>query len=349
MRRDDNRHLRERHGGIELYRSIMMLLVVLCHICCLPKPDGAVLLPLAISLIGVPGFISISGWFGIRFTWRKWFAIWCCMAFYGVLAYFCSGGAEDAKILISGGWFVAPYLVLMMLSPIVNAGVNIGCRHGKYRDLLIMVIFLLCVTWIASWPFEWSKRFIGMRCADFGRKSFFCMLLIYMIARIVSQSDCVRHLSRARIGWLLLVAWLFFLAQVAVFRFVIFGGRPVENVWKILPYCGYNSVFVVAVALVTLLLFCQFQLPERLGRVLTFVNRSLLSVYIIHNCTAVGRKVLCKQLYENVYLFTNRNQLLAIAITVLAVFIFCIAIDMLVRRMPLAIARIVIAKVRRSC
>ena len=337
---------RGRHGGVELFRLCMMLLVVLCHICCQPRPDGAVLIPLAISLIGVPGFVSISGWFGIRFSWRKWFSLWGCMAFYGVVSYFCPYGPVDAKLLVSGGWFLAPYLVLLMFAPVINAGVAACCsKKNGLRNLLIMMVFLLAVTWISSWPFGWAKRFIGMYAADFGRKSLFAMLATYVIAHAIAKSETVRRLSIKRLFGILALAGLCFFAQLAVFRLVLIDG-PVQNVWKILPYCGYNSIFVVAFSLGLLLLSQRLEISARWTRVLVFVNASLLPVYLIHNCTSAGRHFLCRWLYGNILQLTGNSQGLAIGLSVFACFAACVALDMLCRRAPLGLLRWCAARIR---
>lgn len=134
---------KQRDGGVEVFRCLMMFLVVLCH-----TIGGALehnKLPLiAITLLGVPGFLAISGWYGIRFTWKKWFSIVALTAYYSVFVYlmtrvgshygYCKG---PNALRLAGGWFMGPYLALMLLAPILNAGLEALLAKGRQTLLLV--------------------------------------------------------------------------------------------------------------------------------------------------------------------------------------------------------------------
>jgi len=76
-----------RSGGVELFRCILMFLIVLYHSWyyglfgyehgAYPIYSYWTLLFSAFILWHVDGFVAISGWFGIRFTLKVLGVIWC--------------------------------------------------------------------------------------------------------------------------------------------------------------------------------------------------------------------------------------------------------------------------------
>ncbi len=136
--------MKQRDGGIEVFRCLMMFLVVLCHVggANVFRSEHATLPIVALTYLAVPGFVAISGWYGIRFTWKKWFAVWGITAFYSVASFFVAHLAVDLgwvvkvpSLKISGGWFIGPYLVLMLLAPVLNAGLDALHKTGNSKLL----------------------------------------------------------------------------------------------------------------------------------------------------------------------------------------------------------------------
>ena len=67
----------KRNPAIELFRVLLMFGICLLHV--QTAAGGGRLTSVLVSC--VPGFVMISGWFGIHFSWRKIFML------YGVAVY----------------------------------------------------------------------------------------------------------------------------------------------------------------------------------------------------------------------------------------------------------------------
>ena len=73
-----------RNGNIEAYRCLLMLLIVQYHYAELLYPTSNAfwnILFTAFIFWHVDGFVAISGWFGIRFTWNKFLKLWGMITF----------------------------------------------------------------------------------------------------------------------------------------------------------------------------------------------------------------------------------------------------------------------------
>lgn len=143
----------DRNTNIDLYRIVLMLGICLLH--CVHQGIYQCR-PLTMSLLFcVDGFVFISGWCGIRFSWGKvlrlhgvaaYAAIVC--ALYSMAGGNCSTGAflQTAFSLWKGFWFLHAYVLLMLVSPCINAAFEL-LSEGK---LLSVALPLLAI------PFCWS-------------------------------------------------------------------------------------------------------------------------------------------------------------------------------------------------
>lgn len=139
----NNEKARPRQSNMELLRLIAMMLVLIMH--CLynpmPIPDypewthsfGSSFLRMfgvGLSWVAVDCFVLLSGWFGLRLTFKGFVNILFQCLFYAILSiigasFFMPSVLHFStiiKILYPGAgyWFVAPYLGLMLLSPLLN-------------------------------------------------------------------------------------------------------------------------------------------------------------------------------------------------------------------------------------
>lgn len=158
----------KRNSGLEMFRIICMILIVLHHLVVhgLDIGDGfgsginkyiADILSFG-GKIGVNGFVLISGYFMARsrYTVKKFLRLWGQVWFYSVVSLgifvLISGGDSIGGIrnvlkallpvLLSQYWFVTSFVVLMLLSPFLNFIIQ-NIRQNQYRNLLI-VLFMLC-------------------------------------------------------------------------------------------------------------------------------------------------------------------------------------------------------------
>ena len=120
-----------RNPSVEAWRCICMFAVVFGHVIVnnhVGRMDGFVW--------HIPGFLLITGFFGIRFSWRKVAKLLgICYGCYWLTIPFHNGAITFMDLVLPhGGWFVPFYVVLMMLSPILNAAI----RGGNHKQMALM-------------------------------------------------------------------------------------------------------------------------------------------------------------------------------------------------------------------
>jgi len=86
---------KQRSDGVELFRCLSMFVIVLYHTWChgIFGPDNGMMnlqawwtvFFCALLIWHVDGFVAISGWFGIRFSWRKLVTLYGVILFYSLL------------------------------------------------------------------------------------------------------------------------------------------------------------------------------------------------------------------------------------------------------------------------
>ena len=133
--------MKDRQSNFELLRLIAMLMVMACHAIGYVQGTDLIgflgasrLVITQLCAVAVDVFVMISGWFGIKASWKGaaklifqvWFlAVLCCLVFL-VLGMPVSFKKDLLPYLLfgSGYWFVVSYLILYALSPILNSFVE---------------------------------------------------------------------------------------------------------------------------------------------------------------------------------------------------------------------------------
>lgn len=159
-----------RNMTVEYLRVIFIFLIVLLHI--LWKDYGGVYLMPSnqsteayiqlgltnLTSIGVTGFILISGYYGVKLKISRILSLWIQTTTYAlasvlVISIFFGGSfikkTVDAPLMLFDGcwWFVTDYLVLMLLSPFLNAGLDILNK----RQLLFIIWVISFIMYGAEW------------------------------------------------------------------------------------------------------------------------------------------------------------------------------------------------------
>ena len=145
--------MRKRISNIELLRITCMMMVLACHAngyineIDLVGVHGALrLLVNQFILICVDVFVMISGWFGIKASWKGagkllfqvLYITLLCVAVFLILGLPVSFRRDILPNLLfgSGYWFVVSYLILYAISPILNAFIE-HASQKEYRNVLI--------------------------------------------------------------------------------------------------------------------------------------------------------------------------------------------------------------------
>jgi len=161
---------------------------------------------------------------------------------------------------IGGGgyWYLNAYTVLMLLSPVLNAGCEMilkSCDNGLRKTAI--VAFLILLLW------SWCQETIGLR-------------------KIAPQVTAVSTLSFLTLVYIYLIGRWLNITQFAVKP----NGRMVACAlvcWALMPVFG-NFVFpgVMFLCLIMFRLFERLAIPTSAGRVILLVVPSLFPVYLLH-------------------------------------------------------------------
>lgn len=260
----------KRDWSLDLYRALLMY-----GICLLHSSYWAASVKCAwlehVLLFCVTGFVFISGWYGIKFTFRK------LVGLYGIALYaaFCvsivgylQNGVWGLKIVRSfflTYWFLNAYAVLMMFSPAINKALTV--HLGKSGEVKYVV-------WIAAILYATTCGWTFMRCVPriatfipktegLGDYTAFMMIGTYALARIIRVLDVERCFSKWRC-----LAMLCF----CIGCFVMFP-------WS----SGYASPFAAMAAVSSMFLVKKVEIGERAASVLKWMTPSVFSIYLLHS------------------------------------------------------------------
>lgn len=129
--------MKNRNASFELLRIICMFMIVVYHIFIKAYHPivensagyGMMMFPLHISVVC---FVLISGYFGIKFSFKKLILLLSQIIFYNVLCYVVSSLCLDSftfKEFVKSFlpltynqdlWFIRTYIILFLLVPIIN-------------------------------------------------------------------------------------------------------------------------------------------------------------------------------------------------------------------------------------
>lgn len=257
--------LKRRDGSIEVFRCLMMLLVVLCHVAGSNhfRQEHWVVPIISITNLGVPGFVAISGWFGISFSWQKCFRLWAITFFYSALACLTALVATRLGILSAtyhfrngGGWFVGPYLILMAFAPLFNAGMETIRQKG---DKALLAFYgaltgLLSFYWLGT-VFPGFAKYVGLSFGGMGSKTAIALFYIYLTMRTCRLLDVDKKVP---LKWLL-VAFAFcafcFTLLIAFVSYRQWGINDKTICWEITKYVSYHCPLTVWLACLLFLIF----------------------------------------------------------------------------------------------
>ena len=266
----------KRESNIELCRIFAMLLVLLLHANYFSlgrvnyadisaDVTGTFIKAFAeqLCVICVNVFILISGWFGIRSNLKGGLSLLFQVLFYHILVillFLCIGETVSLKLVLLGCfgrtyWFVISYLILYVLSPILNAFIE-SSTPKIYASVLI-VFFLM--EFIYGWHWDYAAFKNGYSTISF--------IGLYLLAQFVRRY--LHKLQSLGIYKCFLLYIIFSILPVGVF---FLTGRE----FNLLAYC---SPFVILSSLFFFLAFNQIKITSN---IINYFAVSSLSIYLVH-------------------------------------------------------------------
>lgn len=213
----------------------------------------------------MPGFLLISGYFGIRFSWRKVFNLLSIAygCYFLTIPFRPNAPSLLSLLLPHGAWFLPFYVVLMFFSPIFESALSNG---GKRKSLYFYSFVLLMVGFL---PTVVRNVHVDMlRIPGMQGNGMLLMVVTYFLGRWlreIQETLIARTMAFAAVP-MLFVLWL--------------GSRYFS-----LP-CAYVSPYVIFAAMCGFCLFryCFSRMPSWIERVICFISPSVFGIYLVHTC-----------------------------------------------------------------
>lgn len=207
-----------RQSNLEILRIIAMFLVLLVHAdffslgaptvedCVNNTLDAALRVYFqAISIICVNIFICISGWFGIRATMKGFcnFIFQCLFWLIGLYliamtigtATLSTEGLKGCLVLTRLNWFIKAYILLYILSPVLNAFVEHASREVFKNVLIGFFVFQTVYGWLFS---ESTSHLQG----GYSTISFIGLYLLMRYLRVYQPA--ITQISKRIYAWVVL-------------------------------------------------------------------------------------------------------------------------------------------------
>jgi len=327
--------------GVDCLRCFLMYLIVVHHVS-LYSVLGEyrfVALVFLISMMAVDGFIGISGWYGVRFGWRKVLSIGGQIIYYAILNSLLSivlynlGYLKCRHIGIGNAWYGICYLALIFMAPLINAGID-GLAKAEKKWWMFGLLFIPLIV-------DYFSRCIGLGFAvgGFGSHTFITFFYVYLFVRLYRVLKW-----NIRREFLLLA----FVGYVGLFLVLHLMGGAKTLMDTVTPWGWYNCPLVILSSFLILGLFININVPRWASRICAFLVPSVFSIYLLHDVSSVGKEFLVGKMASVVVgLCGSLNALgsLVLCLFVSAlIFMFAAVVDVVLRRLPLLLIRRVIVR-----
>lgn len=311
--------MNERQSNIELLRLVCMFLVIWVHfsghsiIVCSEEYASQMgweaIIPRlirGICLCAVNTFILISGYFSIRPKAKSFFNLYLLCAFYAGVLYithlYLTGSHLNRWVIYntlmpfglwktsSDWWFIPNYLILYILSPLLNQLIdNISKRKFQFF-LLLQAIVIFYFGWYRNE--DWSG--MGYNFINF--------IFLYFIGRYIAiyckSERCIAN------GGGYFLFWMLFGVIMGAIDWVTFTIKPFFSwMW----FNGqYNNPLAIASAICLFMSFKSMNI--KYNRVINWLAASALPIYLVHN----NNYIVAQSLYKYVtQIFDTHSTIIA--------------------------------------
>lgn len=247
---------------------MFMVLLLHANIFCFGWPEGESLTSLfrlfmeGVTIISINEFLLITGYFGTSFKISKVFNIVFQIlytVFIVTLALIAFGlyGFNTWKELIHGFyfwnyWFLNSYIVLIILSPLLNLTVK-HLNKSSFKALLIMLFIVFC---LIDGDFFVSPPGIGVNSGY----SALWFAFVYLVGRYLAKYPSI----------------------ISTYKLVIVYVIGLSGTLLLMNKCrdyGYNSPFIFIQSIAFFLLFLKMRFTSKL---VNFIASSSLMVFLFH-------------------------------------------------------------------
>lgn len=317
---------KERESTFELIRLIAMFMIVLYHIYFLtitPIYDSSFNRAIWIPLhIGVPLFVLISGYFGIRVSGRGLAKLLGQMLVYTavflIIYYYLTntgGGIRNiirTFMLVSNSprWFMRTYICLYLFSPVINSYLK---DITPKQRLYIIFILLFISVYIGTFGDDPSLS---------GGKNLVHFILLYIVGNTLRVYENIwRKISLRK----LIIAYVL-LNVLLVTGYCFFDGTFISH--KIFNWSfPYSSPIILLNSILFFIIIAKNRFQSKL---VNYLAASTLGIYLLH-CSSLVKFYtwIPASLWIKSFIPNDYVSFCALAVLALAVVFACIFIDKL--------------------
>lgn len=272
--------IKQRYSNIELLRIVAMVMIVVHHVFVhgiLPvsADNTAIKLLDCLVIYGVNIFVMISGYFGIRISWKSFFKLMWIIGFYK-LFHLCVDtwvlGINHSIVewiakplsgpVSGGGWFVDIYVLLMFVSPLLNRIKESIKTRKDYLQCLLPLVLLDC-----GYGFLLGSHF------DAYGYSLLHFITLYFVGIGIR---CYLHMSQITMGGAVVV-----LLCIGVISSLKIAHAPYSIIMS-----SYSSPIVMFISAYVFVLFANTR--PFVNKAVNSIASSMFPVYLIHDGGNVG-------------------------------------------------------------
>lgn len=268
-----------RQSNFELLRIIAMFMVLCQHadflpfgtpnaqsIAVAPWSEFCRIFVESAAIVGVNIFVMISGWFGIKATLKGFCNFLFQVVYFYALTLLVTWLMDLNSLspmnlargfaIAQNGWFVTAYMILYVVSPILNNFLNTTSKQSQIKFL------------IGFFTLQTVYGFIGAS-HDFNLGySAISFVGLYILAGFIRRNGIHTSLKYGGI-----IAWL----SISLAQAIIFFIEP-RSIARIF---GYSNPLLIVSALALVLQFNQFKIGT--SKTINFIAASAFGVYLMHN------------------------------------------------------------------
>lgn len=286
-----------RDSNIELLRIILMFFILVIHANFLSIPmscKGEGISQLegisrfffeSLGICGVNCFIFISGWFGIKPSFKGFSNL-----IFQVLFFWCGAyllfvllgksplslkGVEHAVLFTDWDWFIKAYIVLYFFAPVLNSFLETVSEKTCRFFIIIALLFQSTYGYLGGAFFY---------CGGYGPLSFFFLyILAGYLRRVMTQENYSIKgqtlLKRLSNYWAVLYFFLCCMLTLSGFAiWSVYGANFQEKVNALYYYV--NPLIVLE----TVCLFIIFyNLPKWKSKTINYIAQSSFAVFLFHS------------------------------------------------------------------
>ena len=321
---------KKRHSGIELLRIIAMFLVLVVHagffslgaptyedILSDSLPSFMRVLFQSFSIGCVDIFVLISGWFGIRpkklnickFIYQCLFfliGIYVFCLIFG-FATFSLKGVAGCFLLLKWNWFIKAYLLLYIISPMLNAYIDSSTEKQHRMLLIYFYLFQTVYSWFSNAAFFFEHGY-----------STISFVGLYLLARYFAKyNDVLLILRRSLYLWFFIVST--FLMAIIYFVAIRYHLNAISG--RLLQY---DQPLVIIGSLSLVIYFSKLNIKSS---AVNWVASSSFAVFLLHT-----NPNLCLPYFvptiNNLYISYNGISCIGVIfIYLVSIYVLAIAID----------------------